>query len=64
MSSHFQNSLTLGLKSKCKLWSPSRIFLSIEILQNYTMVIDGLRIFDVPISSHDFATHFLDEVLS
>jgi len=28
------------------------------------LVIDGLRILSVPMMSQDFATHFLDEVLS
>ncbi len=55
----------LGVKmSKCKLWNPSKIFLDIEILQGYTLIIDGLCILCVPRGSQDFAMHFLDEVLS
>jgi len=57
----------VGLKvkvSKCKLWSPSRILLSIKIPQGYTLVTDDLCILNVLLGSQDFATHFLDEVLS
>jgi len=49
--------------SKCKLWSPSEISLSIKIPQGYTLVIVGLCILGVPMGFQDFATHFLDEVL-
>jgi hypothetical protein len=57
----------MGLKvkvSKCKLWSPSRISLGIKILQGYILLTNGLHILGVPMGSQDFATHFLDEVLS
>jgi hypothetical protein len=50
--------------SKCKFWSPFRIFLSIEIPRGYTLVINGLRILGMLVGSHDFVTQFLDEVLS
>jgi hypothetical protein len=50
--------------SKCKLWIPSRISSSIEILQVYTLVTNGLRILGVLMGSQDFVTHFLDEVSS
>ncbi len=50
--------------SKCKLWNPSRIFLGIEILKGYTLVIDGLCSLGVLIGFQIFVTHFLDEVLS
>jgi len=49
--------------SKFKLWSPLRISPNIEILQDYTLVTNGLRILGVPMGSQDFAMHFLDEVL-
>jgi hypothetical protein len=49
--------------SKCKLWSPSRISLGIEIPQGYTLVINGLHILGVLVSSQDFTMHFLDEAL-
>jgi hypothetical protein len=49
--------------SKCKLWNPSIIFSSIEILQSCTLVINGLRILGVLVGSQDFVTHFLDEAL-
>jgi hypothetical protein len=57
----------LGLKvkmSKCKFWNPLRIFLGIEILHAYTLVTNGFHILSVPIGFQDFATHFLDQVLS
>jgi hypothetical protein len=57
----------IGLRvkvSKCKFWSPSRILLSIEILQRCTLVTDGLHILGVLMDSQDFVTHFLDETLS
>jgi len=57
----------IGLKvkvSKCKLWSPSRILLGIKIPQGYTLVTNDLRILNVLVGFQDFATHFLDEVLS
>ncbi len=65
---HLSTQITLvGLRakvSKCKLWSPSRIFPSIIFFQGYTLVIDGLHILGVFLGSQDFAMHFLDEVLS
>jgi hypothetical protein len=58
---YLSTELTLvGLRvkvSKCKLWSPSKISPGIEILQGYTLVIDGLCILGVPVGSLDFATH-------
>jgi len=45
-------------------WSPSRIFLSIEIFQGCILVTYGLHILVVPMGSQNFATHFLDETLS
>jgi hypothetical protein len=59
--------IVVGLKtkvSKCKLWILSGIFLGIEIPQGCTLVIHGLHILGVLVGFHDFATHFLDEVLS
>ncbi len=50
--------------SKCKFWSPSWIFPSIQFFHSYILVIDGLRILGVLMGFQDFATHFLDEVLS
>jgi hypothetical protein len=50
--------------SKCKLWSPLRISQSIDIPQGYILVTYGLCILGVPMSSQDFATHFLNEALS
>jgi hypothetical protein len=50
--------------SKCKLWSPLGISPSIEIPQSYTLVTNGLRILGVSMGFQDFATYFLDEVLS
>jgi hypothetical protein len=50
--------------SKCKLWSPSGIFPSIEILQGCILVINDLRILGVLVGFQDFVTQFLDEVLS
>ncbi len=50
--------------SKCKLWNPSWISLGIETPRGCTLVTDGLRILSVIMSFQDFATHFLDEVLS
>jgi hypothetical protein len=48
---HLSTQLALvGLKvkvSKCKLWSPLRIFPCIKIPQGYTLVIDGVRILGV-----------------
>jgi len=35
--------------SKCKLWSPSRIFLDTYIPKGYTLVIDGLHILGVQV---------------
>jgi len=49
--------------SKCKLWSPSWIFLGIKIFQACTLVTNGLCILGVQVGSQNFATHFLDEVL-
>jgi hypothetical protein len=49
--------------SKCKLWNPSRIFLGTKIIQGCILVIDGLRILGVLVSSQNSTTHFLDEVL-
>ncbi len=55
----------LGVKvSKCKLWNPLRISPCIKILQSYILVINGLCILGVQMGYQDFATHFLDEVLS
>jgi len=57
----------IGLKvkvSKYKLWNPLKIFLGIEIPQGYTLVLDGLCILGVLMGTQDFATHFLDKVLS
>jgi len=57
----------IGLRvkmSKCKLWNPSGISLNIKIPQGSILVIDGLCILRVPMGSQNFATHFLDEVLS
>ncbi len=59
--------ILIGLRvkvSKCNLWSPLGISPSIEILQGCILVIDGLPILNVPMGFQDFATHFLDEVLS
>jgi hypothetical protein len=50
--------------SNCKLWNPLRISPGIAIPQGCTLVTDGLHILGVPVSFQDFATHFLDEVLS
>jgi hypothetical protein len=65
---HLSTQLTLvGLKikvSKCKLWNPSGIFPSIEILQGRILATNGLRILGVLMGFQDFATHFLDEALS
>jgi hypothetical protein len=65
---HLSTQLTLvGLKvkvSKCKLWSPLKISPNIEIPQGYTLVLNGLRILGVSMGTQDFATHFLDKVLS
>jgi hypothetical protein len=65
---HLSTELTLvGLKVKvwkCKLWNPSKISWNIKIPQGCALVTNGLRIFGVPLGFHDFATHFLDEVLS
>jgi hypothetical protein len=64
---HISNQLTLiGLRvkvSKCKFWNPSKISLSIEFLQSYTFVIDGLCLLCVPMGSQNFAMHFLDDIL-
>jgi hypothetical protein len=60
-------STLLGLRvkvSKCKLWSSSKIFPDVKILQGCILVIDGLHILGVLMGSQDFATHFLDEALS
>ncbi len=46
--------------SKCKLWSPLKIYLGIKIPQDCTLVINGLRILGVPMGSQDFYMHFLD----
>jgi len=48
---------------KCKLWSPSGISPSIEIPQDYTLVIKILYILRMLVGSQNFATHFLDEDL-
>jgi len=65
---HLSTQLALiGLRvkvSKCKLWSPLKISPGIKILQGYTLVTDGLRILGVPMGFQNFATHFLDKVLS
>jgi hypothetical protein len=65
---HLLTQLTLvGLKvkvSKCKLWNSSKISPSIKIPPSYIMVTNGLHILGVWVDSQDFATHFLDEVLS
>jgi hypothetical protein len=50
--------------SKYKFWNPLGISPGIEIPHGYTLVIDGLCILGVQMGSQDFATHFLDEVLS
>jgi hypothetical protein len=50
--------------SKCKFWNPLGISLSIKIFHGYTLVTDGLHILGVSMGSQDFATHFLDEILS
>jgi hypothetical protein len=64
---HLSTQLTLvGLRvkvSKCKLWNPSRISPSIEILQGCTLVTNGLHILGTPMGSQDFAMHFLDKAL-
>jgi hypothetical protein len=48
---HFSIQLTLvGFRvkvSKCKLWSPLKIFLGIKIFQGYTLVTNDLRILGV-----------------
>jgi hypothetical protein len=49
---------------KCKLWNPLGISPGIKIFQGCTLVTSGLCILGVPMGSQDFATHFLDEVLS
>jgi hypothetical protein len=65
---HLLTQLTLiGLRvkvSKCKLWNSSKISPSIKIPPSYIMVTNGLHILGVWVDSQDFATHFLDEVLS
>jgi len=65
---HLSTQLALvGLRVKvlkCKLWNPLRISLGIKIFQGYTLVTSGLCILGVPMGSQEFATHFLDEVLS
>ncbi len=52
---HLLTQLTqVGLKvkvSKCKFWSPSKIFLNIEISHNCTLVTYGLRILGVLVGS-------------
>jgi hypothetical protein len=48
---------------KCKPWNPSGTFSSIEILQGYILVTNGLHIFGVLMGFQEFVTHFLDEVL-
>jgi hypothetical protein len=63
---HLSTQLTLvGLRvkvSKCKLWSPWKIFSGIKIPQGHTLVIDGLHILGVSVGFCDFVKHFLDEV--
>jgi hypothetical protein len=49
---------------KCKIWSPLGIFPGIKIPQSCTLVRNGLHILGVLMGFLDFATHFLDEVLS
>jgi hypothetical protein len=49
--------------SKCKILGLSGISPSIEIFHGYILIIDGLHILGVLVSSQDFAMHFLDEVL-
>jgi hypothetical protein len=65
---HLSTQLALvGLKvkiSKCKFLSPLKISLGIEILQGCTFVTNGLCILGVPMGLQNFATHFLDEILS
>jgi hypothetical protein len=65
---HFLSQLALvGLKvkvSKCKFWSPSRIFPGIEIHQGCILMTYDLRILGVPMGFQDFAMHFLDVALS
>jgi hypothetical protein len=65
---HLSTQLALvGLKvkvSNCKLWNPSKISQGIKIPQGCTLVTYGLCILGVLVSSQNFATHFLDEVLS
>jgi hypothetical protein len=48
---------------ECKFWNTLGIFLGIEIPHGYTLVTNGFHILGVLMGSHDFATHFLDEVL-
>jgi hypothetical protein len=64
---HLLTQLTLiGLKvkqSKCRLWSPLRVSLSIEIPCGYFLVIDGLCILGVLMGFQDFVTHFLNHAL-
>ncbi len=50
--------------SKCKLWSPLGLFPGKEITHGYTLVVDGLCILGVLMGFQNFATHFLNEVLS
>jgi hypothetical protein len=49
--------------SKCKLWNPLGISLSVKILQGYILVINDLHILGVQVGSEDFVTHSLDEFL-
>ncbi len=49
--------------SKCKLWSPSRFSLGINILKVCILVINGLCILGVLVGFYNFSIHFLDEVL-
>ncbi len=49
--------------SKCKFWSPLGISPIIKIPKGYTLVTNGLHVFNVPMGFQDFATHFLDETL-
>ncbi len=49
--------------SKCKLWSPFRFSLGINILKVYILVINGLCILGVLVGFYNFSIHFLDEVL-
>jgi hypothetical protein len=64
---HLSTQLTLvGLRVKVlkyKLWSPSRISLGIEILQDCILITNGLCILGVLVSSQDFVMFFLDEAL-